>query len=636
MKDIFPKPKKVKSKQDSAALVLPKKTTAKIVGPRGKIKNIRFSKVSFKKATLVLVGLILVFLLPALFLFVSVSSLYFGVKAMPSKNLLSTRLIQVSQKSSLIVKNLNFGIPMYSETADIVLQSVRVVRNVQQVLSEASILASNITGNKIYNMEEVSTKLSAELDGLYINLGFLKGIIDTVNSFPAKLVRERLVEQNINVGEYADKIYSVKEIASNLNSLLGGVSQKKYMVLFQNNMELRPTGGFIGSYAIVTLDGGRMSDIIVSDVYSADGQLKGHVEPPAPIAKYLGEGGWYMRDANWNPDFPSSATKIEWFLDKEIDVQVDGVIAIDLQFVQSLLEVTGPIVLSDFGKTITSENLYVTTQAEVENNFFPGSTKKASFLTSLSKQLVLELQNLDPSKESLSLIKVYDNLERGHIQLFVHDTNSQNSINSLGYDGSVEVDTYCGPRCFWDKYYLVDANLGVNKANYYIQRVQDLFISVEKDSIVHELLVTYTNKAGQALGNQGKYKSFTRLVVPQSASIGNVRLYSEGGGLRDLEYEIEDIEGRREIGFLLEILPGKSDRLQVSWSLPTDSLRAGGEYRLDVNKQSGTDMDPLSVTFKPSSLEFVTGIPTPILTREGGYLYNTNLRTDFSTKVFFK
>ena len=68
-------------------------------------------------------------------------------------------------------------------------------------------------------------------------------------------------------------------------------------------MELRPTGGFIGSYAIMTFDKGRLAEIVVNDVYTADGQLKGHVDPPEPIRKYLGEGGWFLRDSNWDPDF---------------------------------------------------------------------------------------------------------------------------------------------------------------------------------------------------------------------------------------------------------------------------------------------------------------------------------------------
>src|SRR5574340_1269627 len=135
------------------------------------------------------------------------------------------------------------------------------------------------------------------------------------------------------------------------------------MVLFQTNMELRPTGGFIGSFGLLTFDNGRMSELNVSDVYSADGQLKGHIDPPAPIHDYLGEANWWFRDSNWDPDFPTSAKRAEWFLDKEIDQKVDGVFAIDLGLIKDALRLTGPIFLADYNMDVTSDNLYEKTQA---------------------------------------------------------------------------------------------------------------------------------------------------------------------------------------------------------------------------------------------------------------------------------
>ena len=192
----------------------------------------------------------------------------------------------------------------------------------------------------------------------------------------------------------------------------------KYLILFQNNMELRPTGGFIGSFSIISFDKGRMTEIVVNDVYSADGQLKGHVDPPEALRIHLGEGGWYLRDANWDPDFSISADKIEWFLDKEINTKVDGVIAIDLSFVQKLLKITGPINLVDFSKTITAENIYINTQNEVESDFFPGSIKKASFLTSLSKELISAVQQIKSDKYFALIKEIYSSLEERHLQLF--------------------------------------------------------------------------------------------------------------------------------------------------------------------------------------------------------------------------
>lgn len=608
------------------------------ITPIKKVKKKKLLKVPNigKKMLLVLMSVLLIFLIPAFCLLLSASALFVGVKNISTNQNVSEKFLNLSQSSADFVSVLNYNVSAYHATAEILDQAVSITKNVMEVIRISNSLTESITGSKIYNLSDVSTSLSAELDALYVNVGFLKGQIDSLNSFPLKMLRDKYLLSNIDLAGYSKKIYAAKELASRLDTLLGADSPKKYLVLFQNNMELRPTGGFIGSFALLTFDGGRLSDISVSDVYSADGQLKGHVEPPGPIKDILGEGGWYLRDANWDPDFPTSAFKIEWFLDKEINAQVDGVIAIDLHLVQNLLSVVGPIMLPDYSKVITSQNLYQTTQEEVESEFFPGSIKKASFLTALSRQLITELENLDSNKKPESLFKIYQSLEEGHIQIFVHDTNIQKIFNSLGYDGAVDVSTNCGLRCFWDRYYLVDANLGVNKANFYISRTQDLNLSLDKENISHELLVTYTNSANQILGNAGKYKTYTRLLVPQQSTVGGVRLYHEGGGYKDLEYRIEDINGRREVGFLLEVGPQERVRVQIAWKLAHTALSQGGEYRLQINKQPGTDTDLLGVTIKKSELLPSVTIPAFTLTGQGVYLYNTNLRQDFEAKIFVK
>lgn len=592
--------------------------------------------VPFKKLFLALIAFVSLLLIPAFSLLLSASTLYLGVRNISSNKKVSNRFLIISKSSADFVKYFNYNFKFYINLAETIDQSISVVKNAAEVLEISNSLVGSITGNKIYNVSEASLQLSAELDALYVNIGFLKGQVDSLNSFPLNKIRDKYISSKVDLMEFSKKIYAAKELASRLSILLGDNTPKKYLVLFQNNMELRPTGGFIGSFALLTLDGGRLSDITVSDVYSADGQLKGHVDPPIPIKDILGEGGWYMRDANWDPDFPTSASKIEWFLDKEINTQVDGVIAIDLHLVQNLLEVIGPITLSDFSKVITSENLYQTTQEEVENEFFPGSTKKSGFLTALSGQLITELENLEGNKKSQTLIKIYESIEEDHIQVFIHDTNIQNIFNRLGYDGAIDTSINCGIRCLWDKYGLVDANLGVNKANYYIKRTQDLYISLGKEKISHELLVTYTNSANQILGNAGRYKSYTRLIIPQEAVVANVRIYEIGGEYKDLEYKIEDLNGRREIGFLLEVMPSSSVRVQIAWNLPQKYLSNGGEYRLKISKQSGTDADLLGITIKQSELVPSVTIPSFTLTRQGVYLYNTNLRHDFEAKVFVK
>ena len=292
-----------------------------------------------------------------------------------------------------------------------------------------------------------------------------------------------------------------------------------------------------------------------------------------------------------------------------------------------MLEVIGPINLTDFNKIVTAENLYQVTQNEVEEKFFPGSIKKASFLTSLTRNLITELKNLKSDKYYLLFNKIYENLEGRHVQIYLHDLNATEAISELGYTGEIDMSSSCGKRCFSDKYSLVDANLGVNKSNYYIKRSQDVIIKVNKENISHELFVTYQNSVGAYIGESGIYKNYARVLLPKEAKVFGVRLYKLDGTQEDISYDLIDVDDRRELGFYFEILPETISRVQIVWNIKTDVFDQGGEYKLWVRKQAGTNKDPLSLKLFSDNLS-LTGKVNPV--------YNTDLSRDYRTKLFFR
>jgi len=585
------------------------------------------NKKFYKRLVILFITILLIFLIPLTLIFLSIGTSFLSLKLVTKNSGLASKLIKTSSFFSYSSKSLSFGIPIFYNTSNLLIKTTSLGEEGLSLLILTKDFVSKIMGDEIYDFEFYSNGISASLDKIHTDIGFLQSDINEQEGIIGNYIRNKLFKENIDIGILNNKIYEFKNLTSRISNLFGLDKPKKYLILFQNNMELRPTGGFIGSFAIVTFDKGRLTEIVVNDVYSADGQLKGHVDPPAPILKYLGEGGWFLRDSNWDPDFKTSSQKVEWFLDKETDQQVDGVVAIDLYFIQSLLKITGPINLIDFKKTIDDKNLYQTTQSEVESEFFPGSIKKASFLTSLSKNLIIELENLPSSKYFLLFKEIYKNLEERHIQVFLHDQNSQEAISSLGFSGQIETNTSCGLRCFSDNYSLIDANLGVNKANLFIKRSQDVKLQINKEYINHELSVNYENNAGKLIGAPGNYKSYTRLLIPQEASVVSLRAYDSNNNYKDLEFDTTEISNRKEIGFLLELLPGTSSKVQIVWILPNNKLNQGGEFRLLVRKQAGTEDDNLKVNISSKDLT-LTGKALPV--------YNTTLAKDFSARLFFK
>jgi len=471
-------------------------------------------------------------------------------------------------------------------------------------------IGDKILGNDVYDPQVPASIIKGSLDGIYVELSLLEA--ETENATDEKIFLSKFLSRKINVEKMKTLAQEGRILASEFPDLTGKNSSKAYLLLFQNNMELRPTGGFIGSFGILTFDGGRITDLSVNDVYSADGQLNGHVEPPAPIKNYLHEANWWFRDSNWDPDFSTSAKRAEWFLDKEMGRSVDGVIGVDLTPIKDVLTVTGPVFLPDFNLDITSENLYQKTQAEVQDNFFPGTHKKASFLTALSRSLLSEISKLG-TKQKVGVFKsFYTDLEGRHIQFFLHDAPAQDAISKVGWQGAAALPN-CGDGCYPDLIGEVEANVGVNKANYFIERSEQVSVELRPDRVVRTYTVTLKNNANQALGPSGNYGVYLRLLMAPDSQLLSLKS-ATGNTSENLAPEITDEKGRREVGSYVQVVAGTTKQIQFSW----ESFVSPGsheKYGLLTRKQGGVGNDSFSLTIN------------------GKNVYNRILTSDYFARV---
>ena len=483
-----------------------------------------------------------------------------------------------------------------------------------------------LTGNG-KDISEQARDLSLETDAIYRELSFLESDLQAdsgaVGYFTNKLY------SSLPLQEFRDKFEYAADLAKTLPELLGENGRKTYMVLFQNNMELRPAGGFIGSFALVSFEKGKLTGFDVYDVYDADGQLKGHVEPPFPIKKYLGEAGWYLRDSNWDPDFTVSAQRAEWFLDKELDVNVDGVVSLDLEFVKSLVNVFGSVEIKDFGKTVNSENLYQITQEAAEQDFFPGSRQKSSFLTALTKTLLDKITNIEKDQFAGTFAAIYKSLESRHIQLYAHDQNAENAISQFGWDGAI-LQSECADNCYKDYIAMAEANVGVNKANYYITRAMTADVNLKQSTLSRQVTLTLKNSAPVSMGEDGTYKAYIRLLAPGDSGFGVVDITT--GTTVKINPDITDVRGRKEAGVYVEIPAQSTGTIVYRWTSETSlDFGSSGYYNLVWRKQSGTSNDPVSIHISsPTNTKSDSA-----LTVQGQTRYNTALDRDFKSHIYW-
>lgn len=411
-------------------------------------------------------------------------------------------------------------------------------------------------------------------------------------------------EKRAQIDNVRNLIVQARQGVELLPELLGLGKKQTYLVLFQNNSELRPTGGFIGSFGLLTLEGGQLVDFEVKDVYSADGQLKGHVEPPPDLKKYLGEAGWYLRDSNWDPDFPSSAARAAWFFDKEMGRSVDGVIGIDLVLAQKVLQSVGEIQLPDYPEKINADNFFERAEYYSEINFFPGSTQKQDFLGSVARVLFDKIKQGD-EKMWFSLIKnLYPMFKSKDLLLWLKDEEANKVVSDLGWGGEIK-NVECrieNGKCLGDYLMVVEANVGVNKANYFVKRSFSHQVKIDQGGEVKESLrLDYQNNSSSEAFPAGRYKSYLRIYTSLRSELIEVNIKNPltGEVVKVEDKEIKEDHSKQVFGFLLEVHIQENRSVEIVYRLGDKLDEKTERYQLVLQKQPGIEDQAFSFWFIP-------------------------------------
>ncbi len=417
-----------------------------------------------------------------------------------------------------------------------------------------------------------------------------------ISSLP-KIVQPKAEDLRVKLDLYGNLVERGRAAALLLPEITALNGKKSYLVLLENNLELRPGGGFIGSYAKVDFEGGRLKNIKVDDIYNLDGSLKEHVEPPIEIKNDLGQKDWFLRDSNFEPDFPSSAKIAEFFYRKESGDNVNGVIAMDLAASGFLLNAVGGVDLPDYKEHVDETNLFERAISHAEINFFPGSQAKRNYLTALQTQLLNKVFFLSKQNWPAIIQAIGVGLEQKHIQLYLNDPNLFSYAASENWAGAIPRESPASDEFTSDFIAVVDANLGANKSNYYLERAFSLETAIGKQlEIIHNLRVTYKNNSPSEVFPAGKYKNRLRVYLPLGA-----KLVKAVWGEADITGSMLSFSdyGRSGFSVLLEVSPGEQKKLILDYVLknPLSFKDNKAQYKLDVIKQAGTQKDSFDFHF---------------------------------------
>jgi len=490
---------------------------------------------------------------------------------------------------------------------------------------------------------EISKKIEIKQDTLLRDLNLLEAqLVGKTDFLPLSLEQKtELFLEKIDQAQLV--LEKSSRLLPDLSWWLGENEPRRYLIVFQNNMELRPTGGFIGSLATLEVSGGKVVQFKVQDVYTVDGQLKGHVEPPLPLKDILGEGGWYLRDSNWSPDFPTSADKISWFYKKETGQEIDAVVALNLESAKKILTQIGEVYLPDFEEKINADNLFAKAEFYSETNFFPGSTQKASFLTALTGQLLAVIQNT-PDQVWLPLsTALWESLEEKELLISTTNEKVNQALKVNNWNGQIKSVVIGRENSVGDFLFPVEANLGVNKANYFLRRSLNLLVEVEEEKKLNHLLqIYYENTSQTTEWPGGEYKNYLRLLLPLGSEINKVVTFDPLKGKEQSKkiIPLDKIEksqekGKLMIGFLVTVPINSRRVVEIDYSQELKVDQDHWQYLLYLQKQSGLGDTPLTVMFSlPSGLKPLE-INRPATLTDQGLIFEGQFNTDWPIAIEF-
>lgn len=436
-------------------------------------------------------------------------------------------------------------------------------------------------------------------------------------------------------------------------SLLGVNEPTRILVLFQNNNEMRPTGGFIGSLALMDVDQGVIKNLEVPEGGSYDlaGQLTTNVIAPEPL--HLVNPRWNIQDANWFPDFPTSAQKIIWFYERSGGATPDAVLAVTPEVLQGFLRLTGPIAMEGYGVTVTDQNFVRLAQQFADEAERTGESKPKKFIADLMPIVLNKTFTLpgdrfmDLSDTLLQFFATKD------ILLVFPQRPVKETVHRLGWDGSLLSSAH-------DYLDVIHTNIGGGKTDRFIENLLTLTTEIATDGTVTNRLEIVRSHHGIPTDPYEGVRNvdYVRVYVPEGSTLlsaeGFERIPSWRFQTPDpssvFDEDLKKIEGanttidetsgtritsefgKTVFGNWLGVGAGETARAILTYRLPVrlgsyDSLSPVRSYSLLVQKQPGIEQTAFIQKMYTSDKEFIWK-DSRMQQKDGYFLISEELSTD--------
>lgn len=368
-----------------------------------------------------------------------------------------------------------------------------------------------------------------------------------------------------------------------LQAGLGADGEKRYLLLFQNPAELRPSGGFPGTIALVTVERGQLKSyefFPVRDLtYDYIDQRPSKAEQPWAIQTYFPQDGFLLHDATWFADFPTSAQSVMSMYAETDWPPIDGLVAVEPAAISQVMNATGPltVVIDGEERQITAENFYeeIERQRRRARDGDEVETTHKEAVAIIGEALLERLKGADRQMLKAVIDNAIVASDRRDLQYYSQDAEVQAALDDRNWAGSLI------PEPGTPTLAVAFANVAINKASLAMQPTMSLELG-ELEGGRREATLSMDLKHTGADEEDPLYGGFQRWWIEVWLPEGSTLLDSNPG-------QVRNPESPNGGSYLIEIFPGDTGELELTFSMPEQA-------ELLVRRQPGLTPVEFSIT----------------------------------------
>jgi len=389
-----------------------------------------------------------------------------------------------------------------------------------------------------------------------------------------------------------------KDLVDLVPPFLGFDEPRTYLLLFLNNTEIRPGGGFIGSYATVRVDKGHVEILAFDGTENLDAGTPKDWSPvpPSIITRELYVDKWYFRDSNWSPDFAVNAKQALLYYRAEGGTaaqEIDAIVGVTPTVLEELLRLTGPLTIQ--GMTFTADTVTKQLEDEVEFQYKQRGLaveERKQILQPFFRRLIDTLAIDAFAKPDVYLTLIKNMIAQRHIMGYAFDADLQKPMKELDLVQSVAMVDY-------DYLMWVDANLGALKTDAVIRRHVTYETRDIEGAHYRVARMTYVHPTGFDKFTT-RYRTYARAFVPKDSILHSATIINPNGTRTPIPVgEVDqgvDLD-KQWFGAFTVIEPNTTESLEFVYQLSPAVRRQidNGGYQLLVQKQPGTTRPELTL-----------------------------------------